>query len=221
MGNRQWATYYGGYGTEGLSQYKILTQVNCDHNNIVYLAGSTGSAGGIAAGGFQNSHNGNLDAYLASFDAAGNRRSGTYLGGMSDELIGGMAFYPPNIIYLAGTTYSANNIAGGGHSNSYSNYDDGFLVKIYSGVATNLHEDPLTPLFSITPSASGDGYFIHSSERISEVNVLNVIGQLVRRQEVYENSWMLYMEGLPAGLYQVKMTFGNQQSATARCIKSR
>ncbi len=217
-GVRLWATYYGGYGTEGLAQNNLLTQVICDHNNNVYLAGSTGSASGIAAGGFQNNHNGNLDAFMVSFDAAGNRRSGTYMGGMFDELVGGIAFYQPNIVYLAGSTYSATNIAGGGYSNTYTNYNDGFLVKMYSGIATNMLDGSLSPMFTITPMANSAGYMIKSSESITEVSLLNVMGQLVNRQTVNENAFLLDMEILPAGMYIINITFANQQSAVVKCI---
>ena len=57
-GQRLWATYYGGSGSE----YGDV--VTADKDGNVYLGGYTDSSNGIASGGFQNTPGGIRDAYL-------------------------------------------------------------------------------------------------------------------------------------------------------------
>jgi hypothetical protein len=115
---RTWATYYGGTGNEG------AFSVARDDSGNVYIAGITQSYSGIAFNGFQNTFGGGVvDAYLAKFDAAGNRIWATYYGGTGDE----MAFFGGKMgiatdafgnVYMAGFTNSTTGIALNGFQNS-------------------------------------------------------------------------------------------------------
>jgi hypothetical protein len=79
---RLWATYYGGTGTSGCdnSGHGVAT----DAADNVFLAGYTQSPNNIAsAGGFKNTLGGaGYNAFLAKFDANGNRLWATYYGGL-------------------------------------------------------------------------------------------------------------------------------------------
>lgn len=124
-GNLSWATYYGGTGTEfgfGLS---------VDHQQNIYLAGSTNSTSGIASAGFQNTYNGSMDAMLVKFGSSGNRIWATYYGGADTEHGVGTCSDAAGNVYLAGYTMSANNISAGGMQNVYggNNEYDSFLVS--------------------------------------------------------------------------------------------
>jgi hypothetical protein len=131
LGVRQWATYYGGGFSDGSNSCAI------DVNGNVYLAGTTSSTGGIAFGGHQNTFGGgNYDAFLVKFNSNGVRQWATYYGG----LFGGDVGYSCTTdgsgnVYLAGYTESTNNIASGGHLNTYGGNYDAFLVKFNSNGA--------------------------------------------------------------------------------------
>ncbi|TAL57796.1 MAG: T9SS type A sorting domain-containing protein, partial [Bacteroidetes bacterium] len=96
----------------------------------VYLAGETGSASGIASGGFQNTPGGGEDALLVKFDASGNRLWATYYGGSGNDRGYGVASDVSGNVYLAGRTGSAAGIASGGFQNIFAGgVYDAFLVK--------------------------------------------------------------------------------------------
>ncbi len=125
-GNRIWATYYGGSGTdEGIS-------ITVDLAGNVYLVGTTNSLTGISSEGFQNNIAGNKDAFLVKFDRNGNRLWATYYGGPSNDT--GLALELDNIgnIYLGGRTSSSAGIAYNGYQNNHGGNQDAYLVKFDS-----------------------------------------------------------------------------------------
>jgi hypothetical protein len=130
--NRVWATYYGGSGNEnGIS-------VATDASGNIYMAGTTGSINGIASNGFQNFFGGgNVDSYLAKFNASGSLLWATYYGGPGNEmtLLGGkigIATDASGNVYLAGLTTSTSGIASGGFQNTIGGGVDAYLVKFDS-----------------------------------------------------------------------------------------
>lgn len=135
-GNRVWATYYGGPGSEGYDG----NNVSSDAYGNVFLSGWTSSTSGIASSGHQNNPGGATDLFLVKFNSAGNRLWATYYGGSGDE--GGISniLYGKNVVadplgnvYLSGTTESTTDIASGGHQNTYGGGTyDCFLIKFDS-----------------------------------------------------------------------------------------
>jgi hypothetical protein len=118
-----WATYYGG------ADYDAARDCDVDAAGNVYIAGYAASPTGIASGGFQNTIGGNLDAYLAKFDASGYLIWATYYGSTGDELGRGCATDGNGDVYLAGTTTSSG-LAYNGFQNTYGGGSaDAFLVK--------------------------------------------------------------------------------------------
>jgi hypothetical protein len=100
----EWGTYYGGVYEE------IGEAVATDIEGNVYLAGSTKSNNGIAAGDgiYDNSYssiNGNAsyDAFLVKFNSAGQRIWCTYYGGTANDMVVSVAV-DSNGVYLVGTT---------------------------------------------------------------------------------------------------------------------
>jgi gliding motility-associated-like protein len=57
-GQRIWSSYIGGNGWEGAAS------VNSDNSDNLYLSGTTTSTSGISLNGFQNTNNGQYDAFL-------------------------------------------------------------------------------------------------------------------------------------------------------------
>lgn len=133
-GARQWATYYGGMGTEGESAFLAYDSI---HNKI-YLAATTYSADQISsAGSFQETiadASGTSDVFLAQFNANGVRQWATYYGsaetGGTGEACNGICCDGNGDIYLLGGTSSTNILATPGsfqetNTQAYSS----FLVK--------------------------------------------------------------------------------------------
>jgi Secretion system C-terminal sorting domain len=98
----------------------------------VYMAGVTGSGSGIADGGHQNTIGGDSDAFLAKINSSGVRQWATYFGGTASEWGFGCSTGSANNVYLAGYTESTSGIADGGHQNTKSVGEDGFLAKFRS-----------------------------------------------------------------------------------------
>ncbi|MBX3165405.1 MAG: SBBP repeat-containing protein, partial [Bacteroidetes bacterium] len=122
-GVRQWATYYGGSGSdEGFS-------CATDGSGNVYLAGYTQSTVGIASGGHQNTIGGAVDAFLVKFNGNGVRQWATYYGGSGVNRGHSCATDGSGNVYLAGYTDSNAGIASGGHQNTHGGGNDAFLVK--------------------------------------------------------------------------------------------
>lgn len=127
-GVRQWATYYGGTGSENANSCVL------DAIGNVYLAGETSTPSGTAiatANSHQTTLSSNItsDAFLAKFNSSGIRQSGTYYGGLGTEYGRCCSIDAAGNLYLAGETSSnGTSIATpGSHQpslilNGYSSY---------------------------------------------------------------------------------------------------
>jgi hypothetical protein len=122
-GNRIWCSYYGG------DEYDEAYAVKLDASSNVFLAGSTASSIAISSSGHQMNYGGNYDGFLVKFNSNGSRLWGTYYGGSAGD--DGYCLGIDNLgnAYLAGQTFSSNNIASGGHQNTLAGANDVFLVK--------------------------------------------------------------------------------------------
>lgn len=109
-GQRIWASYFGGNGSEGA--YPVMT---VDGQNHVYLSGVTYSSDNIATPGASRAiYSNSVDAYLTCFDDTGSQLWGTYIG--PDYPYGG--FYVSglatshcgNSVYVTGDVYPSVNI---------------------------------------------------------------------------------------------------------------
>ncbi len=132
-----WASYYGGTGAEdaGFTAF--------DANGYVYISGTTASAGGTAIATpctYQDTYGGNVDMFIAKFDAAGTRMWGTYYGGTGVENWGTISVALNGNFYLAGLTgSSAGNIIAsvGSHQPVYGGgLTDGFFAKFDGCIPT-------------------------------------------------------------------------------------
>ncbi len=125
-GVRQWASYYGGANSDfGYS-------CSADDSGNVYVAGKTESTNAIAIDGHQNTHGGDMDAFLVKFNGNGIREWATYYGGPYNDFGNSCVTDGSGNVYLAGETLSTTSIAVGGHQNTYGGIMDAFLVKFDS-----------------------------------------------------------------------------------------
>lgn len=130
MGQRQWATYYGGPSQD------YFKSIAFDGVGYIYAAGPTYSSSGISSiGSHQVVFGGLKDAFLAKFDLNGQRQWATYYGGNNSDESFDVACDKKGGIYLGGRTYSANDIATpGSYRDAYVVYNsffatNGFLAK--------------------------------------------------------------------------------------------
>ncbi len=161
-GVRQWATYYGGTSNE------VGRSVATDASGNVFLAGQTQSSNNIATGGHQNAFGGISDAFLAKFNAAGVRLWATYYGGFGITFGYSVATETSGNVFLAGVTLSTNNIASGGHQNTFGGLLDAFLAKFdaagvrlwatYYGGSSNDYG------YSVATDASGNAFLAGSAQ---------------------------------------------------------
>ncbi|MBD0254179.1 MAG: IPT/TIG domain-containing protein, partial [Cytophagales bacterium] len=122
-----WSTYYGDTSLDDGST--VVTAPD----GSVYLAGHTQSTTGIAEPGHLNEASGGTDAFLVKFNPDGARAWATYYGGPDREEARGLAVDAAGNVYLAGTTWSKDNIAAGGHQPASGGTFDAFLVKFDAG----------------------------------------------------------------------------------------
>jgi len=129
-GVRQWATYYGGSGTD------VGGSCTTDRSGNVYLAGFTGSTSAIVSDGHQNIYGGGeWDAFLVKFNGSGVHQWSTYYGGGSDDFGYSCTTDGNDNVYLAGSTESTSAIASAGHQETYGGNRDAYLVKFSSNGA--------------------------------------------------------------------------------------
>lgn len=124
LGERIWATYYGGSSTE--FSYAVAT----DHTGGVYITGFTYSLDGITTpGAYQTIFNGANDGYLAKFDRNGALRWATYYGGHDVEYGYGLALDDYGHVFLMGNTESNSLISTAGSTQpAFGGYIDAFLA---------------------------------------------------------------------------------------------
>ncbi|MDP3556730.1 MAG: T9SS type A sorting domain-containing protein [Bacteroidota bacterium] len=132
-GIRQWATFYGGSGTE------FAQSCATDLAGNAYLSGKSDSNFGTViatAGSHQSNNGGNMDAFLVKFNSSGVRQWGTYYGGAGVDVGFGCCTDANNNVYLTGSTDCtiANVISSSGsHQVAHGGFaEDAFLVKFNS-----------------------------------------------------------------------------------------
>ena len=122
-----WATYYGGTGSENISD------AECDYSQNIYACGHSSSTGLGTTGVHQPQLNGVDDACLMKFDSTGSLVFFTYYGGFNYENGFGLTFDINNNVYMCGSTSSDTCIATAGtYQDSGWGINEAFLVKFDS-----------------------------------------------------------------------------------------
>ncbi len=129
-GVRQWGTYYGGTGFDGL--YCVAV----DGSQNVYVTGESNSTNNIAsAGAHQTTLFDIEDGVLVRFNSSGVRQWGTYCGGDGADIFISVATDATGNVYVTGATESTNGIAtAGSHQPALSlgGAFDGVITKFNS-----------------------------------------------------------------------------------------
>ncbi|MCC7303613.1 MAG: hypothetical protein IT233_13310 [Bacteroidia bacterium] len=125
-GVRQWGTYFGGNSVE--ASYAITIS----NTGAIYIAGDSFSTSGVAStGAHQTVYGGGIDdAFLARFDANGQRIWSTYYGGILHDISYTLTTDPNGNAILGGHSESPNDIATtGSFMDTYAGGFDIFIVK--------------------------------------------------------------------------------------------
>ncbi len=126
-GVRQWATYYGGTGSEYIYGGVV------DGSGNIYISGATASSTGISTGSaHQATYGGGTDALLAKFNSSGGCIWATYYGGSGSDNGYKCTVDGQGNLYLCGSTASSNGIAKNGFQSNKSGSNDAFLGKFDS-----------------------------------------------------------------------------------------
>lgn len=136
LGQRTWGTYYGGSLCSSYGRDILI------HNNEeLYVLGYTNCSSLVTSGGgFDNTHGGLNDAFIALFTTDGLLNYGSYTGGSSDDFGYGLAKSGTSSLYYCGLTSSTAAIStSGSHQAAIGGLKDAFLRKIDDCVL------PLTP----------------------------------------------------------------------------
>jgi len=126
-GVRDWGTYFGGIDTEFMAD-----GIAVDASENIYITGRSNSSAGIATtGAFQETFEGDYDAFIAKFTSSGIRVWATYFGGTMDERGFDIRVNTAGEIYSCGWTASTGNISTAGafqevHGGGY----DGYIIKL-------------------------------------------------------------------------------------------
>ena len=106
-GEHIWSTYLGGDGSGGTG-YGIAV----DSTGNVLVTGMTFSPGWVS-GGFDSSHNGSADAFVAKLSATGSHLWSAYLGGGSGDWGSAIAVDGSGNALVTGSTYPSSWASGG------------------------------------------------------------------------------------------------------------
>ncbi len=123
-GARQYGSYYGGTGNDYCSGIKL------DISGNIYLGGYTSSVNAIAtSNSHQSTLGGSNDVFLAKFNGSGVRQWSTYFGGSGSDILGTIETDSNDVVYIAGSTNSATNIATSGSFLNTLYGNNAFLAK--------------------------------------------------------------------------------------------
>lgn len=130
-GERIWATYLGGNGSDEATACVI------DPEGNIYVAGNTESNNFPVLLPFQSTYGGGDDffgdAFLAKFDKTGTLLWSTYYGGENGEDVTSCTIDITGNVYVGGRTWSPNGIAFNGLPDEKGLYFNGFIVKFNPG----------------------------------------------------------------------------------------
>jgi hypothetical protein len=117
---RLWATYYGGGLGSGGQGFDSAEGVTTDANGNVFMTGRTFSANAMANLGYDNTYNGNYDAFLVKFNSSGVRQWATYLGGSVDDWGEECTTDASGNVYCCGSSNSTTGFGYLGYQNTFS-----------------------------------------------------------------------------------------------------
>lgn len=156
IGNRLWATYYGGNDVDYINSLAL------DADKNIFVGGQTQSTNAMSSAGAYQTNLASpfyYDAYFAKFGSNGIRKEGTYFGGSDNENATGISIDGNNKVYISGETSSTVSISTpGSHMQNYAGSSDAFLAKFCIAP-----EPTVTPIGTLTTCVNNTYTFTASS----------------------------------------------------------
>ena len=111
-GTIEWATYFGGSGSDIPIYGGPGRALGIDASNTIYFGGNTKSTNlPTTSGSFQPGYQGGSeDSFVASFSPTGSLRWSTYLGGSEDDYSSSLTVEPDGTVYHLGVTESVGAV---------------------------------------------------------------------------------------------------------------
>lgn len=159
-GNRIWASYFGGDGTDYINDMVLDA-----YSNPVFCGSSLSTNSIATTGAWQPSlaSTNNYDAYFAKWSAAGQPRLGTYYGTADNELGYGVAIDRSGKVYLGGITSSTVGMAtAAAHQTIGLGSGDCFIAKFCMDIEPAISPGPNSTLCMGTHTISTAAYATYS-----------------------------------------------------------
>ncbi len=119
------STYIGG------SRSDRAYAISLDSNNNIFIAGDSRSTNFPIVNGYDNTHNGSIDAFVAKFNNdLDTLLASTYIGGGNDDFARAISLDSNNNIFIAGYTRSNNFPIVNGSDNTHNGSIDAFIAKL-------------------------------------------------------------------------------------------
>lgn len=173
-GQQIWSTFFGSNGGE--SAY----DVDVDNAGNIYMGGSTSSQNMPLASttGWQTTHGGALDAWIAKFDSSGIPQWCTYYGGAGSEDVHSLVVDDSANVIMCGGTFSLNfPTSPGAYQSLTSGIPDIYLIKLDSSgnrlFGTRFGGSADEDAFGLDADAAGNIYIAGQTHS----NDLPMIGQ--------------------------------------------
>jgi len=120
-GNLIWSTCFGGTG------YDSPHSVAIDSSDNIIITGSTSSNDFPVLNNYQETYNGNIDAFISKFDSSGELIMSSFLGGSGNDIGTSVVIGTLDYIIVAGHTKSDDFPVLDGYDETFNGAIDGFI----------------------------------------------------------------------------------------------
>jgi len=158
------STFIGGSGSDPIRDMFV------DSSGNIYITGQTDSSNfPTTPGCFDNSHNGDLDVFVAKLNPTGNQLLyATYIGGSGQDVGAGITVDSAGNIYVSGWTYSSDFPTQNAIQPTSGGGLDGFIVKLDSSgsliFSTYFGGSSRDPFIELALDSAGNVYAVGYSD---------------------------------------------------------
>ena len=209
-----WSTFWGGTATDS------GTAIAVDAARNVYVGGVTTSADMPGMTGFQQRNAGNADGFVVKFTPIAAVEFGTYIGGLFDDTVSGLAIDNDGHVLITGKTSSMNFPTASAVWPVSRGVSDAYVTKIHrSGgslvYSTYLGGSAAGPLFeagtAIATGPDGDAY-VAGNTNSSDFPAVNSQAALGGAQDAFLARFT------PSGIVSFSRVFGGSLDDAATSI---